>query len=171
MDNLKLRNFRESDFEAFHASMREYDVVKMTGSWPWPPEPEFTHSRMRTEQAQTGMLQVIDMNGTYIGQVSVVDGVLGYMISKPHWGKGVASWAVTQKLDSAFKTTDIQEISACVWYGNPASEAVLYKHGFVKTGEREEFCKPRGVLLVNNSFFLTRATWAETQPLNIETGA
>ncbi len=159
MDNYSIRRFREGDFEALHASMCEYDVVKMTGAWPWPPDPVFTRSRMITPHAKDGRLSVIDFGGQYIGQVSVVEGVLGYMLAKPYWGRGVASWAVGEKLKSAFADEGLHEVTACVWQGNPASEAVLYKHGFVKTGACEEYCIPRGERVKNNTFCLSRAAW------------
>ena len=139
--------------------MCEYDVVKMTGSWPWPPDPAFTRNRMVTPQAKDGHVSVIDFEGAYIGQVSVVDGVLGYMLAKPHWGRGIASWAVGMKLTSAFAEQGLGEVTACVWLGNPASEAVLFKYGFVKTGTCEAFCIPRGETVKNNTFRLTRAAW------------
>ncbi len=159
MDDYTIRRFYESDFEDFHASMCEYDVVKMTGSWPWPPDRAFTRSRMVTPHAKDGRLSVIDFGGRYIGQVSVVDGVLGYMLAKPYWGRGIASWAVGEKLNSAFSDEGLREIMACVWLGNPASEAVLAKHGFQKTGTCEEFCIPRGETVKNNTFRLGYAAW------------
>lgn len=160
MDELSLRNFKDSDFEAFHASMSDFDVVKMTASWPWPPEPAFTKSRMVTRQAKSGQVQVIDLDGEYIGQAAVVRGELGYMLAKPHWGKGIVSWAVKEVLTVAFENTDTSLIKASVWAGNPASEAVLMKFGFVKTGSAEDFCKPRGEICMGSDFELTREAWA-----------
>lgn len=165
MDNLRLRKFREDDFEAFHVAMSDFDVVKMTAHWPWPPQPDFTRSRMVTPQAISGQVSVIDLNGEYIGQVSVVDGELGYMLSKTHWGNGVASWAVCEKLKQVFSETDIQLITAGVWEGNPASEVVLKKFGFKKTASAKDFCKPQGKVLNGYDFELTRADWVEAQPL------
>ena len=98
MDRYVLRRFRKEDFAALHAMMGEYDVVKMTGAWPWPPDP-------------------------------------------------------------ALAVEDLDEVTACVWQGNPASESVLFKHGFVKAGACEEFCIPRGERVVNNTFRLARANW------------
>ncbi len=159
MDNYTIRRFHDDDLTAFHASMCEYDVVKMTGAWPWPPDLTITLSRMVTPHAKDGRLSVIDFEGTYIGQVSVVEGVLGYMIAKPYWGRGIASWAVGEKLKAAFAGESLDKVTACVWLGNPASEAVLFKQGFVKTGTCEEFCIPRGEVVKNNTFSLTRAAW------------
>lgn len=159
MVKCNLRRIQDDDFEAFHAAMSEYDVVKMTGSWPWPPDPAFTRSRMETSHAKDGRISVIDLEGTYIGQVSVVDGVIGYMLAKPHWGQGIASWAVGEKLKMAFADAEMGEVTACVWLGNPASEAILAKHGFVTTGTCEEFCISRGETLKNNTFRLSRTAW------------
>jgi len=169
MDNLTLRKFRDDDFDAFHVAMSDYDVVKMTSHWPWPSEPEFTRSRMVTPQAKSGQVSVIDLGGIYIGQVSVVGGELGYMLSKSHWGKGVASWAVKEKLRRVYSETDIQIVTAGVWEGNPASEAVLEKYGFKKISSGEEFCKPQGKVLNGYSFELDREDWVLQQPLYIET--
>ena len=161
MNNWTLRNFRDSDFEAFHESMSVFDVVKMTGSWPWPPNPEFTRARMFTPQAKAGQVSVIDVAGLYAGQVSVVAGELGYMIGKPFWGRGMTTWAVTQKLADVFGSTDIDVIVARVWAGNPASEAILAKHKFTKTEESIDFCKPRDEMLLGYSFELKRSDWLE----------
>ena len=169
MDNLTLRKFRDDDFDAFHVAMSDYDVVKMTSHWPWPPEPEFTRSRMVTPQAKSGQVSVIDLGGIYIGQVSVVSGELGYMLSKSHWGNGVVSWAVMEKLRCVFSETNIQIVTAGVWEGNPASEAVLEKFGFKKTASAAEFCKPQGKVLNGYSFELDREDWVLQQPLYIET--
>ncbi len=163
MTEFLLRDFRNDDFAAFHALVCEYDVVKMTSGWPWPADPAYTRRRMNTPEARAGLVQVVDLNGEYIGQVAVVNGVLGYMIAKPHWGKGAASWAVAQQLHRAFTTQDVSKISACVWAGNPASEAILAKNGFVKTGEAMDFCKPRGEICQSYSFELNRADWLEAR--------
>jgi RimJ/RimL family protein N-acetyltransferase len=159
MDNLILRKFRYDDFEAFHVAMSDFDVVKMTAHWPWPPEPEFTRSRMVTPQAKSGQVSVIDLAGEYIGQVSVVKGELGYMLSKANWGRGVASWAVEKKLKQVFCETDIQVVTASVWAGNPASEVVLEKFRFRKTASAEDFCKPQGEFQIGYSFELDRLDW------------
>ena len=169
MDSLHLRNFREDDFEAFHAAMSDFDVVKMTASWPWPPDPAFTRSRMTTSMAKSGQVKVIVLNEEYVGQVSVVNGELGYMLAKPYWGRGLASWAVQAKLDEVFRETDVQTLSAGVWEGNPASERVLGKFGFIRTGSSRDYCKPQGKMLDGYDFELTRAMWAAAQPLNLET--
>ena len=114
MDNLELRKIDVSDFEAFHSMMSEYDVVKMTGSWPWPPDPDFTISRLVTPQAKSGAISAIVLDGQYIGQISVVNGELGYMLDKRHWGQGIATWALKEKLKLVFEGSNTAELSACI---------------------------------------------------------
>jgi len=169
MGDLQLRNFRDSDFKSFHSAMSNFDVVKMTASWPWPPEQTFTKSRMNAPMAKSGQVNVIALNDQYVGQVSVVNGELGYMLAKRYWGRGVVSWAVKTKLNKVFRETDIQVLSAGVWEGNPASERVLEKFEFVKTGSSRDYCKPQGKVLNGYDFKLNRADWVATQPLNLET--
>ena len=169
MDNLELRKIDVSDFEAFHSMMSEYDVVKMTGSWPWPPDPDFTISRLVTPQAKSGAISAIVLDGQYIGQISVVNGELGYMLDKRHWGQGIATWALKEKLKLVFEGSNTAELSACIWIDNPASAAVLKKNGFVKTGDCEDYCKARDARLGLENFVLSRTDWARAQPLNIKT--
>lgn len=169
MRNLKLRKTTALDFEAVHKMMSEYDVVKMTGRWPWPPEPDFTMSRLVTPQVVSGAVSAIVLDEQYIGQVSVVNGELGYMLDKRFWGQGIATWAVREKLDMVFADPDIGQVTAEIWADNKGSAAVLRKVGFTKSGESEELCAPRGTVQLGYDFRLTRAGWARAQPIDLQT--
>lgn len=39
------RAVRPQDFDALHALVSLWDVTRNLGSWPWPPDPEFTAKR------------------------------------------------------------------------------------------------------------------------------
>ncbi len=168
MDRCKLRRFREDDFAALHAIVSDYEVVKMLGSWPHPAEPAFTRARMETPEAKAGQVLVIEVDGELAGTIGGVGGI-GYMLGQAYWGRGIASWAVAEMLKRMFDGTSLEETTACVWHGNPASERVLAKNGFRMVGECEDFCKARGVRLKNNSFKLSRADWVRQQPLKLKT--
>ena len=86
MDNLRLRNFHDDDFEAFHALCSDYDVVKMVSSWPFPADPEFSLMRMNTPEAKAGLVSVIEHDGKFSGTIGGIAGGLGYMVAKPFWG-------------------------------------------------------------------------------------
>jgi len=169
MDNLRLRNFRDDDFEAIHALNSDYDVVKMVASWPFPSDPEFTRMRMNTPEAQSGLVSVIECNGQLAGTIGGVRGGLGYMLAKPFWGRGIATWAVGEKLQQCFRNHDWNKIEAGAWNDNPASITVLKKNGFEKVRDISQYCKARDCDVDGQDFELTRANWAFSQPLHIET--
>ena len=169
MDDLSLRRMRESDFEAFHTMVSDYDVVKMTMSWPWPPEPAFTRMRMQTEEVKSGSALAIDAGGQFAGQIALVRGEIGYMLARPFWGRGIATWAAREMLVRGFANPEVNTIKAGTWEDNPASMAILRKCGFQKTGEAMVFCKPRGKEVNGPDFALSRADWANGRAYRIET--
>ena len=152
MDNRRLRPMRKDDFKAFHAMMSDFDVAKMSMSWPYPPDPDFTRQRMQTEAVKRQQVLAIECEGQYAGQVSIVGGELGYLLAKPFWGRGLATWAARKMLARAIAGT---------WHDNPASMRVLEKCGFVKTGEAEMYCKPRGRALSGPDYEITRRMWQQ----------
>jgi [ribosomal protein S5]-alanine N-acetyltransferase len=66
--------------------------------------------------------------------VSRRSGELGYWLGRAHWGRGIATAAVRATTDWAFETFDLCRIYAGVFEGNPASERVLAKAGYVLEG-------------------------------------
>jgi RimJ/RimL family protein N-acetyltransferase len=165
----KLRPFRPDDFEAFHAIVSDYGVVKMLGSWPYPADPTFTRKRMNTPEAKAGQVLVIEVDGVLAGSIGGVRGGIGYMLGRAFWGRGVATWAVAAMGRRMFEGSDIGEVVASVWADNPASMRVLEKNGFRRSGEGEDICKARGEVLKLHDFSLSRTDWARAQPLALHT--
>ena len=165
----KLRQFRPDDFEAFHAIVSDYEVVKMLGSWPFPAEAAFTRKRMETPEAKAGQVLVIEVDGVLAGTIGGVNGGIGYMLGQPFWGRGVATWAVGEMVRRMFEGLDIGEVTASAWGDNPASARVLEKCGFVVCGEGEDTCKARGEVLKLVDFSLSRAEWSRGQSLCLKT--
>ncbi len=163
MDSWRLRNFRETDFEAFHALVSDFDVVKMLASWPWPPDTEFTRTRMTTPEVKAGLVRVIEVDGTFSGTIGGVDGGLGYMLDRRFWGRGIATWAVREMLDDGFRNLGWDTAHAGCWQDNPASMAVLRKCGFSEVGRETGHCKARDCDLPAVEFALTQADWAKTR--------
>ena len=169
LNNTRLRLFHQDDFDAFHALVSDYDVVKMLGTWPYPADPEFTRMRMTTPEVKAGMVNIVEVDGKLAGSVAIVKGGLGYMLGKSFWGQGIGSWATKVKVANEFRETDIEKIEAGAWDDNPASAKVLLKNGFRKTGELTDFCKARDCDMTSHEFVLTRDTWNAQQPFRIET--
>ena len=154
MDNLRLRNFRDDDFDAFHALCSDYDVVKMVSSWPYPADVAFSRMRMNTPEAKSGLVSVIECDGQFAGTIGGVRGGLGYMLAQEFWGRGIATWAVREKLRECFRNHDWDKIEAGAWTDNPASIAVLKKNGFEKTGDISQYCKARDCEVEGRDFGL-----------------
>jgi len=159
----------QDDFGAFHAMMSDFGVVKMTMSWPWPAEPDFTRACMNTPEAKSGASMVIDCGGAFAGQIFLKNGEIGYMLARAYWGRGIATWAVREMLAYGFTDPDTKVITAGTWDDNPASMSVLRKCGFEKTGESTLFCRPRGYELNGPDYAITRANWADSLRFRIET--
>lgn len=67
---------------------------------------------------------------------------LGYWLTEPHWGKGIATAAVKAMVAHSFATRPWQRIFASVHENNPASARVLEKAGFKFEGRmRRNVCK------------------------------
>ncbi len=158
--NINLRLFRDDDFDAFHAIVSEYDVVKMTSSWPYPPEEDFTRMRMTTPESQAGQVNVIEVDGALAGVVGIVNDEIGYHIGQAFWGKGIMTQAVNLKIAEYFSDPDNDLLKSCVWSDNPASGRVLEKVGFQKSHMCSDFCKARNVEVEAIHFELSRTNWA-----------
>lgn len=159
MVNLRLRNFREDDFEAFHSLCSDFDVVKMVNSWSYPADPEFSRMRMNTPEAKAGLASVIECDGVFAGNIGGVQGGLGYMLAKPFWGCGIATWAVREKVNECFRAYDWDKIEAGAWVDNPASTRVLEKCDFRFVGEITQHCKARGCDVARRDYVLTWEDW------------
>ncbi len=112
----------------------EWEVVRWTASWPWPPDRSFTEARLLADQPQQGMAASILRDGAAIGLASVSNGTLGYMLAQGAWGQGYATEACAALIRFAFETTDWPAIEAAVFKGNSGSMRVLDKLGFEVTG-------------------------------------
>ncbi len=166
---LRLRRFRPDDFEAFHAIVSDYQVVKMLGSWPYPAQEAFTCMRMETPEAKAGQVLVIEVDGEFAGTIGGLSRGIGYMLGQAFWGRGIGTWAVREMVQRMFEGSDVDEITASAWVDNPASARVLEKCGFKRTGAGEFFGKARGGTLAFNDFSLSRADWARGQALSLKT--
>ncbi|MFI8714074.1 GNAT family N-acetyltransferase [Brevibacillus brevis] len=59
---------------------------------------------------------------------------IGYFLSEAHWGKGVATEAVSRLLHFLFMDVNVNRIQAEVMPQNETSKKVLLKNGFMKEG-------------------------------------
>ncbi|HEY9216607.1 MAG TPA: GNAT family N-acetyltransferase [Phenylobacterium sp.] len=150
---LRLRGPCRSDAARLAQLANDYDVVKMTGSMPYPYGEEHAHAyldRVESLDPQSHAHYVIDFDGAPIGTLGFDRGPhgrceIGYWIGRPYWGQGLATEAALAALDWAREDWGRRLVVACHYADNPASGAVLIKAGFLYTGDVEpKFSTARG---------------------------
>ena len=162
MPALTYRDFQASDFEDLHAIVSHWEVARNLGSWPWPPEPEFTRSRCRPYVGD-GFAWAICTSDKVIGSISLTNGVLGYMLAPDYQGQGIMQQAVRHVLDHGFADPACNAVTAQAWADNAISIHILEKLGFVLEGESYAQAKARKAQTLDKQFRLTRAAWAATR--------
>ncbi len=154
-ERLVLRDASKSDIKATHAIASDFDVVRNTGSWPWPPDPAFTASRCQPVPADEGLGGAIFCGEDLVGMARVFgDGDLGYVLGRPYWGQGYATEICRALIDLTFATRRWPRLKACVFDDNPGSARVLLKLGFTEGAHCTSRCTARGQDLPTRNFTL-----------------
>lgn len=142
-DRLLLRPPVQADARAFTAACNDFDIVKMTSSWPAAFDEDFVRARFRNAlvnmNSVTEQMFVIVWQGLAAGAIGLhpaVPGtaILGYMLGKPAWGQGLATEAVRAMCRHGFAAMGLARIEAEHYADNPASGRVLEKAGFRRLG-------------------------------------
>lgn len=165
---ITFRDVHPQDFEAMHGLVTFWEVTRNLGTWPWPPDAEFTRKRCMPFEGD-GFVWAVCANTRFIGTVSVVRGELGYMLHPEFHGKGIITRAVQDALDHAFDTLKLDEIHADIWADNLASRHILGRAGFVLTKETIDHAVARDALTESETYSLTRAAWLARNPPRIVT--
>lgn len=109
----------------------------------------------RNLEPSNNIILAIEVNGKAIGSIAILpkDDIsrltaeIGYWIGEEHWGKGIATEAVTAIVDYAFENTDLVRIFGIVFHPNKASAAVLENAGFRFEGtQRSAIFKNKEIL-------------------------
>lgn len=157
-ERLILRKFTEDDYERLFLLDSDPEVMKYVGVKPLSdPEESRKVVKMIIQQYQDnglGRLAVIEKeSGLLIGwsglklHTSEINGYqnfydLGYRFLPETWGKGYASESARVSLEFGFNKLKTDIIYAHAHSENAASNHVLQKLGFEKTGE---FTEPDGI--------------------------
>lgn len=159
-ERLTFRQRTPDDFDALHAMVSDFEVIKWTATWPWPADPAFTRERTHPIPADRGLSGMVCLESTPIGMLSVIDGELGYLFDRRHWGRGYATEIGRAVVNEVFRTTNADRLTAGLFDGNEGSARVLEKIGFVQTGRGTLLCRAQGRELAGPDYALTRAAWA-----------
>ncbi|WP_373352786.1 GNAT family N-acetyltransferase [Pseudoroseicyclus sp. CXY001] len=157
---LTLRPEAEEDRAAFRALVSDREVIEYCAVWPHPPVEEVVTARFLSLDPARGWRLSILEGGRYLGRVTLVDGSLGLMIAREHWGRGVAREAATALIAHAFRTRPgLEAIEAGHFEANVASAWLLAGLGFRETARVTRPSRLHGHDLPGVELVLTRADW------------
>lgn len=158
---LMLRLAQPADLDALHALVSNYDVVKMTATWPWPADRDFTASRSVPFDPEKGVVGLVFCGEDMVGSMGIAakgdKAELGYMFAPAHWGKGYATEMGRALIAHCWTRYPWDEITACVFADNGASGRVLEKLGFSEGPRCSGECRARGAILPTRTYRLARS--------------
>jgi RimJ/RimL family protein N-acetyltransferase len=132
---VSLREVESSDLERFYADQRDPEVAALAG-FTARPKPAFMKHWAEILEDETVTARSVISDGALVGHVVTwPDGehrLLGYWVSKRHWGKGIATQALKQFLAEVPE----RPLRAIVATHNPGSIRVLEKCGFALSTTR-----------------------------------
>jgi [ribosomal protein S5]-alanine N-acetyltransferase len=142
---IRLRAWRRSDIPSLvHYANNRRVWLNLRNIFPHP----YTHEEAEkwiaiceSEKAPTSHF-AIEFQGEAIGGIGyrLLDDVncktaeIGYWLGEPFWGRGIATAALKQATDEAFKNCALERLQAIVFEWNAASARVLEKAGYVLEG-------------------------------------
>lgn len=150
-ERLILRQLRDEDAVALSEYGSNFDIARMTGSFPHPfpllsAEFKILHLRAQhsrglaypyaiTAKGKDDMIGIVDL----FRRTEKAPLEFGYWIGEPFWGKGYASEACQCLMAEADRHFGPGRLTAGVFSDNPASLRVLEKLGFRPTGKTEHY--------------------------------
>ena len=147
-ERLLFREHEPDDLEPFCAMEADAEVRRWVGGRPRTREEaerKFRSTYLKPPRGRRGMwATVLKAENRYIGYCGVYgEGVLGYYLARPYWGRGLATEAARALIEFGFRELGLTRITAAVEVGNEASRHILEKLGFVhvrrEAGEHRSF--------------------------------
>ena len=149
-DRLILRPFREQDAEELHCILAQEGVLRYFPTTDPPPldrvqkliAKQLEHwdkhgfGWWAVEPKSEG--ELIGWNGLqYLPEMEEIE--IGFLLSKPNWGKGLTTEGAREGLKYGFETLELETIVGIVHPENIASQRVLEKLGLTFNNEAEYF--------------------------------
>lgn len=143
---IAIRDWQEGDCGALARNANDPRIAeRLRDTFPSPYSEEdaaFFINLARRTTDDKGWLCAITRDGEVVGGISLSFGSdvyacsaeLGYWVGAEHWGQGVATKAVRQICERAFRETGVSRIEAEVFANNPGSIRVLEKNQFIREG-------------------------------------
>jgi len=139
---MKLREFVQDDIHSIVKHASNFNVSRyLTSKFPYPYKTEDAEWWINVG-SKIGLHKAIDFDGECIGGIGITFGedehqytsLIGYWLGESHWGKGIATKALSIMTAEAFSGNKIVRLYAPVYSPNKASMRVLEKCGYILEG-------------------------------------
>lgn len=143
---INIRTWKQEDAAALAQQANNQKIAdRLRNTFPYPYTEEdaqfFINSALRTH-CDRGWVRAIEVDGQVAGGITLTfgddvysrNGKLGYWLGETYWNRGIATKAVAEICERAFRETDLVRIEAEVLANNPASIRVLEKDHFQREG-------------------------------------
>ncbi len=164
---LTLRPLRDTDADAVHNGVSNFDVIRWLGRIPYPyGREDAVQFIARATRGELRAWAVEDGDG-FVG-VAGLDEELGYWLARPAWGKGYGFEAAHAVVAHWFSDPANGDIESGHYNGNDRSRRILLALGFRPVRERPRFARALSQDVMGTDLVLTRAAWEARQDFRIE---
>lgn len=169
-ERLTISPFEEGDAARLADIVSDPGVASMMSSFTQAYTEGQALERIRSGafRGTLGFSAAIRRNGEVIGLIGIGGEPTdtAYLLGRDYWGQGYATEAMEGFLTDVFSRFDLAEVEAGSFADNPASQHVLKKLGFVKTGETMEHSKARLEPALCFKYRLTREAFANRKSVS-----
>jgi [ribosomal protein S5]-alanine N-acetyltransferase len=164
---LVLRAAEAGDEEYLNEAFSDPEVMRY-----WSEQPHKSIERTREwitkmtqgqQNGKTDFIITIKPELKPIGKIGVwQDEEIGFLLSRQHWGKGLAQEAIRSMLPYLFEEKGLKQLTADIDPRNEASRRLLAKMGFEDYDFKEKTMEIAGEWVDSAYLKLTRERWMET---------
>jgi RimJ/RimL family protein N-acetyltransferase len=150
-----LREYVDSDLERLVSLANNEDVARyLVYTFPHPYTQSDAEWWIGTGSKMNGAItRVIEYQGLFVGSVGINPqggwrdhlGEIGYWVAEEHWGKGIATAALSQMTGYGFTNRKFRKLYAPVLAPNTASMRVLEKCGYRREAILQAEVKKNGI--------------------------
>lgn len=157
-----LREYADSDLETLVRIANNEKVARyLVYTFPHPYTQSDAEWWISTGSRQDGAItRVIEYQGVFVGSVGITRqngwrdhlGEIGYWVAEEHWGKGIATAALSQMTDYGFTKRKFRKLYAPVLAPNTASMKVLENCGYMREAILKAEVKKNGIYYDTHHF-------------------
>lgn len=168
--NVVLRRMRQEDAEAISCQLQNPLVRQyLRDRLPDPYTVEDARRYIRLCADSFPEECVIEADGQLAGIIDItrqsdvyrINAEIGYWLGYEYWGKGIATEAIRQMTNAAFRLEGIERVFGAVFSTNAASARALEKNAYRKEAHHKNAAIKQGLIQDYDVFAITKEEWMQ----------